>query len=457
MCQLALVDERRLGVRVVQPGRGRGGQQTPGRTAARTRPGRTACRGRQRREVDDHHLVGDRLGEQRPVLEVVGVDVVGQVELVGGAPHHDLAPDLDVEARGDVDEGHVGRVALEVEPLDVDAGDARSLSSRDWLAPSSTGSISPTDLDVLVGRVREEELDAVLVAADLARLGAVDVAVEAADDAEARVRLAASSCSGSARSGSAACLPRGRIVPCLTLRRAPAWSSVTVAEPGRRRARRSASCRRRTRRPSRDRAQWSCLPARVPRRRLGRARVGAGAEHVIHRQARPPVARLRRRLGAASAGLAPPGGFVGRLEPPSEHVVRIDRSGVRLRRALARVAVGVLDGRPSPGQLVIAIERAPGRRPRAPTSKPRLVTPAVDTTRDSPAHQRAAGEQIVGDGVLTSISGQVDDGLVARLEVLHADLGRDLTRPRPAAQASRTCVRERLPRGVEVVDPGDAA
>jgi hypothetical protein len=70
---------------------------TPGRTAVRRRPGTT-----------------DRFGEQRPVLEVVGVDVVGRVELVGRAPDHDLATDLDVEARQRVDERDISRVALDM-------------------------------------------------------------------------------------------------------------------------------------------------------------------------------------------------------------------------------------------------------------------------------------------------------------------------------------------------------
>ena len=54
----------------------------------------------QRRVVDDDHLVGDRLGEERPVLEVIRVDIVGRAELVRRPPDDDLPPDLDVEPLG---------------------------------------------------------------------------------------------------------------------------------------------------------------------------------------------------------------------------------------------------------------------------------------------------------------------------------------------------------------------
>jgi hypothetical protein len=124
----------------LRPARPRGAAG-PGRTAGRTRPADTACR--RAGVVDDRHLVGDRLGEQRPILEVVGVDVVGRVELVAGAPHDDLPAELDVEARARSRDRHVGGVALDVEAVHH-LHRREVVELRAWLVPIKTGSMSPT-------------------------------------------------------------------------------------------------------------------------------------------------------------------------------------------------------------------------------------------------------------------------------------------------------------------------
>jgi hypothetical protein len=168
-------------------------------------------RGQQRRLEDGHQHAGhvERLGdpvvgldhevrlllaEEERVAQIVGVEVVGGVELIPHPPQHDLVAHAQVEVLEEEALAlHVHRLRLEAEGLDrVVARQARQVAERLDLGADR--------VEVEVGRghaaelaVRGLELDAeqVLIALDAG--GEAHLVVELADalalDAEAQIRL----------------------------------------------------------------------------------------------------------------------------------------------------------------------------------------------------------------------------------------------------------------------------